>query len=305
MDIETLRKFPKNIHLLKLPFTIIGMAAFGSRVKEYFKEDSDMDLLVVASGIPPKRHRRGEQIAGLKKLLPLMPLDILLLTREETLSNFKNHNPLFLDITTEGIVLLDTDKFLINIIEETQDYLKNSKIKKIENGWVFPVKAGEPTFLSKVSNEDFSKAMLKDGERDLEIGKKLKEEIYFDKSVYHFQQAVEKFVKAVMIATGVFKKTHFIGEELRLLIEKGNIPERWKEQLSEAAQISEGIEPEVSLSRYPGISEDALWLPYEEYEESDSLLAQQKAEKVLLIANKFVTEWFGSEAAEPGKETNQ
>src|SRR3990170_2516131 len=166
MDLETLKKFPQNIYLLKCPFTVIGMAAFGSRVKEYFAEDSDMDLLVVASGIPAKRHRRGEHIAGLKKLLPLMPLDILLLTKEETSSNFKNHNPLFLDIATEGIVLLDTDEFLINIIEETRDYLKKSKIQKIKDGWIFPVKAGEPTFLSKVSNEDFSKAMLKDGKRD-------------------------------------------------------------------------------------------------------------------------------------------
>ena len=96
-----------------------------------------------------------------------------------------------------------------------------------------------------------------------------------------------------MITAGVFKKTHFVGEELRLLIDKGNIPENWKEQLLEAAQTSEEIEPEVSLSRYPGISEDALWLPYEEYEELDALKAMQKAEKVFLTANNFVKEWFG------------
>lgn len=293
MDIETIRKFRQNIRTIKLPFTILGMVLFGSRVQEYYTDESDMDLLAVASGIPPKRHRRGEEIASLKKLLPLMPLDILLLTKKETLSNFQNHNPLFLDIATEGIVLVDSDEFLVNIIEETQLYLKNSKIQKVEDGWIFPVKAGVPSFLSKVSNEDFSKAMLKDGERDLEIGIKLKDEIYFDKSVYHFQQAVEKFIKAIMIAMGIFKKTHFVGQELRLLIDKGDIPELWKDQLLDAAQISEEIEPEVSLCRYPGISEDALWLPYEEYEEPDAVKAMQKAQKVLLVAKKFITEWFG------------
>ena len=298
MDTKTLSKFLPKSNFLELPFSVIAMVAFGSRVKENYTEDSDMDLLVVASGIPPKRHRRGEEIVSLKKLLPLMPLDILLLTKEETLSNFINHNPLFLDIATEGIILLDTDEFLVNIIEETRNYLKKSKIQKVEDGWIFPVKAGVPTFLSKVSNEDFSKAMLKDGERDLEIGKKLKDEIYFDKSVYHFQQAVEKFIKAIMIAMGIFKKTHFVGEELRQLIDKGDIPEHWKEQLLDAAQISESIEPEVSLSRYPGISEDALWLPYEEYEEPDAAKAMQKAEKVLLIAKNFVTQWFGSKKKE-------
>ena len=171
MDKESLRKFRQNLNVYKLPFTIVGMIAFGSRVKKYYTENSDMDLLVVATGINPKRHRRGEEIARLKQLLPLTTLDILLLTKEETLSNFKNHNPLFLDITTEGIILHDTGKFLENIINETLNYLGNSKIQKVKDGWSFPVKAGAPTFLSKVSNEDFSKAMLKDGERDLEVGK--------------------------------------------------------------------------------------------------------------------------------------
>ena len=73
------------------------------------------------------------------------------------------------------MILLDNNDFLANIITETQNYLINSKIKKIEGGWTFPVKPGIPTFLSKVSNEDFSKAMFKDGERDFEIGKKLKD----------------------------------------------------------------------------------------------------------------------------------
>ncbi|MDW7681994.1 MAG: nucleotidyltransferase domain-containing protein, partial [bacterium] len=183
MDIDKFKKFSGDLLEQSMPFKITGMVAFGSRVKEDYTEDSDTDLLVVASGIAAKRQRRGREIAILKKLLPPMPLDILLLTKKETISNFKNHNPLFLDIATEGIVILDSDEFLANVIEETRNYLYNSKIQKIKDGWIFPVKAGVPTYLSKVSNEDFSKAMLKDGERDFEIGQKLKDEAYFDKSV--------------------------------------------------------------------------------------------------------------------------
>ena len=54
-------------------------------------------------------------------------------------------------------------------------------------------------------------------------------------------------------------------------------------------------EPEVSLSRYPGISDDELWLPYEEYEEADANNALHKAGKVKLISGNFITEWFGKE----------
>ena len=147
MDIEKFRKLSSDIRVQNVPFKLIGIVAFGSRVKEGYTEDSDTDLLVVASGIAAKRHRRGREIATLKKLLPPMPYDILLLTKKETISNFKNHNPLFLDIATEGIIILDSDGFLANIVEETRNYLKYSKIKKIKDGWAFTAKAGATTFL--------------------------------------------------------------------------------------------------------------------------------------------------------------
>ena len=147
MDIDKFRKFASDLMKQSLPFKVTGMVAFGSRVKEDYTEDSDTDLLVVASGIAAKRQRRGREIAFLKNVLPPVPLDILLLTKKETISNFKNHNPLFLDIATEGIVILDSDGFLANIIAETRSYIKYCKIQKIKDGWIFPVKAGVPTLL--------------------------------------------------------------------------------------------------------------------------------------------------------------
>ncbi len=70
MDIETIKKISENSYLSKLPFDIIGIAAFGSRVKDNYTEDSDMDLLVAASGLPLKRHRRGVESALLKRYSP-------------------------------------------------------------------------------------------------------------------------------------------------------------------------------------------------------------------------------------------
>ncbi len=62
--------------------------------------------------------------------------------------------------------------------------------------------------------------------------------------------------------------------------------------LINTTEISESIEPEVSLSRYPGIIEDRLWLPFEEYEKQDAEKAMKKADKVLLIAKDFLDYWF-------------
>jgi len=153
---------------------------FGSWAQGTETPDSDVDLLVVASNINPKRHRRGMEIAYIKKCLPALSLDILLYTKEEVISNFRNHNPLFLDIAEEGIIILDDENFLQNLVSETRDYIKQKGIKKFGDGWIFPVEKGIPAFLSKVSNKDFSQAMLKDGERDFEIGKTLIEGEYYD-----------------------------------------------------------------------------------------------------------------------------
>jgi HEPN domain-containing protein/predicted nucleotidyltransferase len=271
---------------------VVAAVVFGSVAKGTAATCSDVDLLVVCRDINPKRHRRGEEIAAIKKNLPELPMDILLLTPQEVESNFRNHNPLFLDIAEEGIVLIDDHGWLENMMEATRQYVQQRGIEKTDNGWIFPVIRGTPTCLSKVSNKDFSLAMLKDGERDYLISLSLIDEGYYDKAVYHSQQAVEKCVKAILIAMGIFQKTHFVGGVLRATLSEKGVPTAWREELTQLADISESIEPEVTLSRYPGIIQDHLWLPFEEYEKQDAEKAKSKAEYVLETAKRFVDDWF-------------
>lgn len=276
----------------ELPFEISGVIFFGSRSTGKAVPDSDVDLLIVADNVNPKRHRRGQEILAIKRQLPPVPLDILLLSTAEVISNFKNHNPLFLDIAEDGIVLLDRNDFLKDLLVDTKRYVGYRNIKRLKDGWQFPVKAGVATYLSKVSNKDFSSAMLKDGERDYLIGIKLSEAGFYDKAVYHFQQAIEKCVKSALISFGVFHKTHFVGEVLRDTLAAKNIPELWRERLLGIAEISEGLEPDVSLSRYPGIIDDSLWLPSEEYEKGDAEIAEKKAGDTLSVTKDFFKYWF-------------
>lgn len=267
---------------------------FGSWAKETATPDSDMDLLVIAENINPKRHRRGVEIAQIKQCLPGLALDVLLYTKEEVISNFINHNPLFLDVAEDGKIILDDGEFLQNLISETKDYIRQRDIKRFGDGWIFPVEKGKPAFLSRVSNKDFAQAMLKDGERDFQIGKRLTEDSYYDKAVYHFQQSIEKSIKSVLIAMGVFQKTHLIGAILHKVISERDDMTKWKNELNEIAEISESIEPEMSLSRYPGIIKDSLWLPSVEYNKDDANAAMRKAERTLSIAKEFVGDWFTS-----------
>ena len=273
-------------------FTITGAIVFGSVARGVQSKDSDADLLAVAESLHPKRNRRGGQIAQIKSMFPKIPLDVLLLTQEEVVSNFRNHNPLFLDIAEDGIIILDKDDFLKDLISEAKTYIRTRGIKRFGDGWVFPVKKGVAVPLSGVTNRDFAESMDLDARRDYEIGLTLTKAGYFDKAVYHFQQSVEKAVKAVLISQGVFQKTHFVGSILEGMINEMDASEASKERLKELARISINMEPEVSLSRYPGIIKDALWIPYKEYSREDAEEAMDKENIALKVAEDFLADWF-------------
>jgi len=123
-------------------FSVTSAVLFGSVARETQTKNSDADLLVVAEGLNARRNRRGARAAQIKSLFPKIPLDILLLTREEVISNFRNHNPLFLDIAVEGLILLDPEDFLSGLMSETKNYIRTKGIRRFGDGWIFPVRKG-------------------------------------------------------------------------------------------------------------------------------------------------------------------
>ena len=130
------------------PIKIISAAMYGSWARGIQTEDSDIDVLLVSDEIGFKKHRRGKEVAQMKKWLSIgVPIDILFLTTDECISNFNNHNPLFLEIAMEGIILTDDNTFLQGLMEETKMYIGSRRLEKLVDGWRFPVLYREPTFL--------------------------------------------------------------------------------------------------------------------------------------------------------------
>lgn len=79
---------------------IISLAIFGSAARHESNAESDTDLLMVAEGIPRKRIQRIPDMVKIERKLDLeSPLDILPVSKDECRSNFRNHNPLYLDGT--------------------------------------------------------------------------------------------------------------------------------------------------------------------------------------------------------------
>ncbi len=79
----------------------------------------------------------------------VLPLDILLPTPAEVDSNFRNHNPLFLDIAEDGILILDKDDFLRGLISETREYIRQKGIERFGDGWIFPVRKVVSTHVNR------------------------------------------------------------------------------------------------------------------------------------------------------------
>lgn len=275
------------------PFLVRGAVLFGSSARGAAGTQSDVDLLVVAWNLPARRHRRKEEILRIKAAIPGVPLDVLLLTPEECEQNCRGHNPLFLDIALDGVILIDADGTLEALLAETRRYVDTHGVQRTKEGWRFPVQRRVPTPLSPVSNEEFARAMLADGARDYEIGRRLTSDGYYDKAVYHFQQAAEKAVKAILICFGSFQRTHVVGSILAGLVEEEDLPEGTREVLREAARLSSKLEPEVTFSRYPGMTEQSLWIPSEEYTSEDARSSESEAGRVIDIAQTFVRDWFG------------
>lgn len=278
----------KSSALKKWGSGVIGIALFGSFVRGK-KDFRDIDVLIVLEKINKTRIERIKDIVEIKRALDF-PADILLISKEECIDNFKNHNPLFLDIATEGEIIYDRG-FLEELINETKLDIKEKKIKRVSSRWIFPVKDRVPTPLSEITNKDWSNYWLEDAQRDLKAAEYLTQNELYERAVYHCQQAVEKTVKAVLICFGAYEKTHYVASILRKEVEKRDL-EGYSKELMKIVMIAEGLEPHVSLSRYPGISGGEVWLPSKEYTKEISESALNDAKEALRIGNDFVKWWF-------------
>ena len=127
-----IREKIKNLSGIK----IISIAIFGSVARHEDSADSDIDLLVVAEGIAKKRIQRIPDMIRIERELdPKSPVDVLLVSKEECQSNFRNHNPLYLDIAFDAEIIYDDTGFLEKLMEET----RNRFTQYSTRGWLLVV----------------------------------------------------------------------------------------------------------------------------------------------------------------------
>lgn len=252
----------------------------------------DIDLLVVVENLDKAPLDRKDEVQAIRQGIGLaLPVEVLLFSKEECADGFRAHLPLFLDIAFEGLLLYD-DGVVGQLVGETQRYVKSHGIRRTETGgWRFPVAYRQATVLSTLKNHDWAQMWLSDAGQDLAAAVSLFEDGIFDKCVTHCQQVTEKAVKSVLACFGILEKTHYVSGSLEKELEGQNVPD-WVDRLRELVTYARDLEPDATLSRYPGMYEGKVWLPHQEYDEAKAQEGLGKAHSALDIATTFTQWWF-------------
>jgi len=126
---------------------LISLIVFGSISRGTFREDSDIDLLIIANNLPNGRIKRinhfmpvEEKMESLLKSLELnqMYLSTIIKSPEEAIKG----SPLFLDMIEDGIILYDKDNFFKDILNKLKENLQKLGAKRIRVGniWYWKLK---------------------------------------------------------------------------------------------------------------------------------------------------------------------
>ena len=129
---------------------LVSVVLFGSVARDSFRPDSDIDLLIVAEGLPRGRIKRVEEfchnvegkleerIKGLEAQGIYPFLSPIFKTPEEVMHG----SPLFLDMIYDAKILYDKGGFFKSYLEQLQQRLQSLGAKRIfkGGGWYWVLK---------------------------------------------------------------------------------------------------------------------------------------------------------------------
>ena len=125
-------------YLEKVKNRVTGVLLFGSvaRREELPFPQSDIDMIVVAKGLPSDYFERAELVRKIENCPSL--LQSIWMTEEEFISQWKAGAGYLLDAIHEGKIIYDTG-FLRRIIPQAKNEIKLQGIQRVGSAWVWPV----------------------------------------------------------------------------------------------------------------------------------------------------------------------
>lgn len=124
---------------------LVSLVLFGSVARGEARENSDIDVLIVAEGFPRSlRDRRGPLLAAWERAraersLPWMEWNLVTKTPEE--ASF--HSPLYLDMVEDGVLLFDRNGFFGAVLEEIRARMRelgSRRVRLDDGSWYWDLK---------------------------------------------------------------------------------------------------------------------------------------------------------------------
>jgi uncharacterized protein len=131
---------------------LVSIALFGSSARRGANKTSDIDLLIVADGLPPIYSKRLEELEVVQESCSKIrtvqwlssgeyhTVDLMVLSREELV----DHNSLFLlDLTRDALIIYDRKEFLASTLDHLRNRLAETGAQRIETpsgAWYWDLK---------------------------------------------------------------------------------------------------------------------------------------------------------------------
>jgi predicted nucleotidyltransferase len=124
---------------------LVSIVLFGSVARGTARDDSDIDLLVVADGFPRSLRDRlqvllaqWDRVRGAQRL-SAVTWNLVTKTPDEA----RVHSPLYLDIVEDGICLFDREGFFASVLEEMRARMRALGSRRVmldDGSWYWDLK---------------------------------------------------------------------------------------------------------------------------------------------------------------------
>lgn len=128
---------------------LISVAVFGSVARETQSFDSDIDILIIAKGLPRGRWKRmrefdkvGDKLEPFLKSMRKKGINTYISAIIKSPEEAEIGSPIFLDMVEDARILFDKNDFLKNRMERLKNRLKKLGAKRIwrGNAWYWDLK---------------------------------------------------------------------------------------------------------------------------------------------------------------------
>jgi HEPN domain-containing protein/predicted nucleotidyltransferase len=272
---------------------LVAVAVFGSVGRGTPREDSDVDLLIVARDLPDGRaaridefmvveRRLGDGLRGVAGEGRPTVLSAVLKTPDEV----EVGSPLFHDMTEDAKILYDPEGFLAGYLARLREQLERQGARRVRwgGGWYWDL-TGRPgqSEIRGMTRETLAQSYLRKARSRLKALGALREDADHSDVVREAQELVELALKAMLRAVGVDPpKFHDVGP--LLLEHRDRFGPEVAAEIARAAQISAWLREHRELAMYGDID----FIPTERYSEEQAARAYDDAAWVLQLAERVI-----------------